>query len=284
MVPPHSINTNQPSEVADAVKAAFAEMGGEPSFPLLDQLFSDVSAMFQGRYPGYQAIDMEYHDFDHTLQATVCLTHLLRGRSRTSDQPVLGIRDWELSVMSVLLHDTGFLKRVGDESGTGAKYTFVHEQRSCDFAREYLSRLGLNSEEVNDVCSAIICTGPRSKISELTFRREEARQMAFILVTADYLAQISAADYLEKLPGLYLEFEESYDYNKVPIEERPYQNFKKLLEKTPGFWYGYVLPLLNDKVGGVCHYLSEPGQPNPYFVSVNANLVELQRRLAAGEI
>ncbi len=284
MVPPHAIDTNQPSEVADAVKAAFAGVGGEASFPLLDRLFADVSGMFEGRHPGYQAIDMEYHDYDHTLQATVCLTHLLEGRSHTTDQPVLGIRDWELSVMAALLHDTGFLKEEGDESGTGAKYTFVHEGRSCDFARKYLPRLGLTAEEIEDVCSAIICTGPRSKISQVVFRREEARLMAFMLVTADYLAQISAADYLEKLPRLYMEFKESYDFNHVPMAERPYQSAKELLEKTPAFWNDYVLPVLDHKVGGVYHYLSAPGQPNPYLEAVKANMVELQKRLTAGAV
>jgi hypothetical protein len=143
MVAPHAIDTKKPSEVAKATKEAFAGVGGEGVFPLLDRLFFDITEMFQGRYPGYQAIDMEYHDFEHTLQATVCLVHLLQGRSAAGDQPVFSIRDWELSVISVLLHDTGFLKEIGDNSGTGAKYTFVHEYRSCDFARAYLPKFDL---------------------------------------------------------------------------------------------------------------------------------------------
>jgi len=284
MVAPHAIDTEKPSEVAKSTKEAFAGVGGEASFPLLDRLFSDITEMFEGRYPGYQAIDMEYHDFEHTLQATVCLVHLLQGRSDTDDQPVFSIRDWELAVMAVLLHDTGFLKETGDNSGTGAKYTFVHEHRSCDFARGYLPQLDLTKGEIDDVCSAIICTGPRSKIGEVDFRREESRQTAFMLVTADYLAQISAADYLDKLPRLYREFEESFAFNKVPLEERPYQNLRELLEKTAGFWYGYVLPVLDDKVGKVYRYLAAPGQANTYMEAVEANLVELKRRLETNEI
>lgn len=284
MAAPHVIDTEQPEAVAQAVKDIFGTVWGDGSFPLLDLVFGDVTGMFEGRYPGYQAIDMEYHDYEHTLQATVCLTHLLEGRALTDDRPTLEVRDWELAVIAALLHDTGFLKRTGDDKGTGAKYTFVHEHRSCDFARAYLPQLGLSAAEIEDVCSAIICTGPRSKISEVAFRCEEARLMAFMLVTADYLAQISAGDYLEKLPRLYMEFEESFEHNRIPPEQRPYGCLRELLEKTPGFWTGYVLPALNEKVGGVYHYLSPPGRPNPYMLAAEANVAELERRLASGEI
>jgi hypothetical protein len=284
MAKPHVIDTEQPDGVAQAVKAVFGKIWGEWSFPLLDRVFADVTGMFEGRYPGYQAIDMEYHDYEHTLQATVCQAHLLEGRALTADTPTLEVRDWELSVIAALLHDTGFLKKSGDDTGTGAKYTFVHERRSCDFARGYLPKLGLTAEEIEDVCSAIICTGPRSKIDEVVFRCEEARIMAYMLVTADYLAQISAGDYLEKLPRLYMEFEESFEHNHIPPEQRPYGSLRELLEKTPGFWAGYVLPVLDEKVGGVYHYLSPPGRPNPYMLAADANVAELQRRLDAGEV
>lgn len=282
MVPPHTINTKSSAAVLKAVKAIFGDIGAEASFPLLDRLFEDVTGMFEGRYPGYQAIDMRYHDFEHTLQATVCLVHILEGRSRSADKPVLAPRDWELSVMAVLMHDSGYLKVTGDDEGTGAKYTFVHERRSCDFARQYLPRMGVTASEIEDICSAIICTGPQSKISQITFHREEARQMAFILVTADYLAQMSAADYVDKLPILFREFKEAYDFEQVPEAKRPYHSVRQLLEKSPAFWQNYVRPMLDFEAGGVHRYLSTAGQPNPYLQAVEANLTEVRRRLQTG--
>jgi hypothetical protein len=281
MVPPHAVDTKHPAAVAKAVKAAFAGIGAEASFPLIDRLFADVVEMFEGRYAGYRAIDMQYHCFEHTMQATVCLIHLLQGRSRTFDRPVLRARDWELSLMAVLLHDSGYLKKTDDPEGTGAKYTFVHERRSCDFAREYLPRMGVTASEIEDICAAIICTGPRSKISQVTFHRDEARQMAFLLVTADYLAQMSAADYLDKLPALYREFVEAFEFEKIPLEKRPYHTLKELLEKSSGFWTNYVRPMLDFEAGGVYRYLTTAGQPNPYMQAVEANLAELKRRLQA---
>jgi hypothetical protein len=282
MVPPHAINTKSPAAVVKAVKAAFGDIGAEASFPLLDRLFADVTGMFEGRYPGYQGGDMHYHNFEHTLQATVCLIHILQGRSRSADKPVLAPRDWELAVMSVLLHDSGYLKKSDDLDGTGAKYTMVHERRSCDFSREYLPRMGATASEIEDICAAIICTGPRSRISQISFHRDEARQMAFILVTADYLAQMSAADYLDKLPALFREFQESFDFEQMPPEKRPYHTLRELLEKTPGFWTNYVRPMLDFEAGGVHRYLSTAGQPNPYLQAVDANMAEVRRRLQTG--
>ena len=86
MVPPHPINTKSVAAVLQAVQAAFAGIGAAGSFPLLQRLFEDVEGMFAGRYAGYQAIDMTYHDFEHTLQATLCLVQIMEGRSRTGVQ------------------------------------------------------------------------------------------------------------------------------------------------------------------------------------------------------
>lgn len=282
MGPPHTINTKDPLAVAAMVKAAFRDIGAEGSFPLIDRLFADVTDMFEGRYPGYRGLDMLYHDYEHTLQATVCLIHLLQGRSRSADKPVLKPRDWELAVMAVLLHDSGYLKESHDLAGTGAKYTIVHERRSCEFARQYLPGMGVTATEIEDICAAIICTGPQSKISQVAFHRDEARLFAFILVTADYLGQMSAADYPDELPILFREFHEAYEYEKVPPEKRPYRTLEELLEKTPGFWTNYVRPMLDFEVGGVHRYLTTTGQPNPYMQATEANIAEVQRRLQAG--
>lgn len=282
VVHPHEIDTENPIAVAEAVKALFFVTGGVESFPLIDRSVADVAKMFNGDYPGYQAIDMEYHGMDHTFQVTLCMAHLLKGRSETSDQPAFGNRERELAILAALLHDTGFLKEEGDDSGTGAKYTFVHEQRSCIFARKYLPELGCTPPEILDICSAVMCTGPRNRIADVSFQREEARQIALLLVTADYLAQMSAADYLEKLPKLYLEFMEAFEWGDVPPEKRPYQSLRQFLEMTPDFWNKYVLPLLDGEAEGVYDYLSPAGLPNPYLDSIEGNIVELKRRLEAG--
>ena len=278
---PHAIDTKNTQAVVRAIKDAFASIEAQSSYPLLDRLFEDVTDMFAGQYAGYHAIDMGYHDFEHTMQATLCLVRILEGRSRTPDRPVLTQRDWELAVMAVLLHDSGYLKTNDDKAGTGAKYTFIHERRSCDFCRDYLPRMGVTASELEDICAAIICTGPKNKISQISFRSEAGRHFAFMLVTADYLAQMSAPDYVDKLPVLFREFEEAFDYEGTPQEKRPYHTLKELLEKTPGFWTNYVRPMLDFEAAGVHRYLTTAGQPNPYLQAVEANLAEVRRRVHA---
>lgn len=277
MAPPHGINTKDPAAVADAVRKAFVSLGAERSWPLIERVFTDVTRMFWGQFPGYRAIDMQYHDFEHTLQATVCLVHLLEGRHRAGALPVLSARDMELALIAVLLHDSGYLKATDDVAGTGAKYTLVHVGRSCDFARHYLPPLGLAPGEVEDVTHAISCTGPVNKFNVVPFRRPESRLIACILVTADYLGQMSAADYVEELPVLFNEFIEAYEYEHLPAEKRFFKTERQLIERTPDFWEKYVRPMLAGDAGAVYRYLARPDGSNPYIDAVEANIAEVRR-------
>jgi hypothetical protein len=235
--------------------------------------------MFEGRYPGYRGIDMHYHDFEHTLQATTCLLQIIRGRGQAGDAPVLSRRDQELALLAVLLHDTGYLKRTEDPQGTGAKYTLVHVRRSCDFARAYLPGLGLDAGEIEDITTAISCTGPANRISNAVFRRPEAKLIACFLVTSDYLGQMSASDYVDELPILFREFAEAYEFEGVPADKRMFHSLDELQAKTPAFWEKYVRPMLDTEAGGVYRFLNHTGQPNPYFQAIDANIAEVRRRL-----
>jgi hypothetical protein len=281
MIYPHAFNTENPDAVANALDECLG-LSTNSSGHLITIAVADVAGMFRGLYPGYQAIDMEYHDLDHTFQVTLCMANLLRGRAKTSDEPVLDSREQVLALLAALLHDTGFLKEIGDNSGTGAKYTFEHEKRSCVFARKYLPSLDVSIQEIEDICSAIMCTGPRNRISNVIFQREDARQIALLLVTADYLAQMSAPDYVEKLPRLYHEFMEAFDRAGTPLQDRPYKSLLQLLEMTSGFWEKFVLPILNVETEGAYHYLADEEGVNPYLDSVQINLEKIQSQLTSG--
>ncbi|MFI5337872.1 MAG: HD domain-containing protein [Opitutales bacterium] len=278
----HAIDSHDPRAVCVHVRNVFGELGWADSASLVDRLFHDVEGAFAGRHRDYQAIDMRYHSLQHTLEATYCLVEIIAGRERAGATPGLGRRDAELALMSALLHDCGYLKHRGDSTGTGAKYTFVHEHRSCDFARQYLPALGVKPEEIEDVCAAISCTGPRHHIANHTFRLPVARLLAGILVTADYLAQMSAPDYPDKLEALYREFEEAYEHEGLTPEQRPYRNLHQLLATSGEFWNGFVRPMLDKEAGAVYRYLAHTGQPNSYLQAVEDNLAEIARRLSAG--
>ena len=45
---------------------------------------------------------------------------------------------FEFGMLAILMHDTGYLKKRGDNEGTGAKYTLTHVDRSIQFAGELM--------------------------------------------------------------------------------------------------------------------------------------------------
>jgi hypothetical protein len=274
--------SKQPADAAAHLLQVFGDLGWQSSGPLLLRVLTDIDLAFTGKRPGYLAIDMRYHDLGHTLQATVCVADLLHGQQRIAPVPGFSQRSGEQCVVAALLHDVGFLKQAGDTVGTGAKYTMVHEHRSCDFARVYLPALGFDQPEVEDVCSAISCTGPRNLISTHAFRSEAARRMACLLVTADYVAQMSAPDYADKLDYLYNEFVEAFEHEKIPAERRPYRSSAELKLKTPDFWEKFVRPMLDTEAAGVHRFLSVTGQPNPYLQAIADNIAEVRRRGQSG--
>lgn len=282
MALPRAMLLKEPNATTAHLREVFAGLGWASSLPLLERVLGDVADAFAGRWEQYLANEMRYHDLGHTLQATICTADLVGGLVRSADAPAFGQREAELTVVSALLHDSGYLKHRGDTEGTGAKYTLVHEHRSCEFARAYLPHLGLAPGEIEDVCAAISCTGPLNRISLHTFRHDNARRSACLLVTADYLSQISAPDYIGKLEHLFAEFTEAYDHEGVPPEQRTYSDATDLRRRTPEFWHKFVRPMLDSEADGVHRYLSVTGQPNPYLQAIEDNLAEIQRRLHAG--
>ena len=208
------------SAVTQATLAAFTEMYPRLKAEVIERLFRDVESMFSGRYLDYAKIDTPYHDFQHTLQVTLCLVEMLLGRHRAGVEPLISPRQFELGIAAALLHDTGYLKLKSDSEGTGAKYTFTHVLRSCAVASSYLPTQGVTLDELDGVLGAIRCTNPSTNIRKLYFQHPTEGIIGCAVATADYLGQMSAPDYLEQLPLIYAEFEESDDFAGVAREHR----------------------------------------------------------------
>lgn len=276
MTPP--VDTTSSPAVADFVQQKFAALFGRGGSPWIGRVFTDVTALFCGGHPDYAAVDLHYHNFEHTLQATACLVLILEGRERTGAIPRLTARQFELAVAAVLLHDSGYLKLRSDHQGTGAKYTFIHELRSSAYAASYLPTVGASIWEVDDIVSAISCTGPSSDIQRVGFNDVLARMVGCVVATADYLAQMAAPDYLDKLGHLFNEFEESHNYFDTPPGGRLFKSPRQLLNNTPGFWTQQVLPKLDGDFEGVYRFLADPypDGPNPYLAAIAANLSRIK--------
>ena len=272
-----------PTSDADTVWAMLAQIlqkiGYAESLPLTESILQYVADAFEGRDPNYLPIDTDYHDFAHTLQATTCAARIMEGANTAGSEPLLSRRECEILLAATLLHDTGFLKTRNDLEGTGAKYTLVHEGRSAEFAAEYLPRVGFSYPEVLDVTTAIRCTGPGYRIRRISFHRPPARTVAAILVTADYLGQMASSDYVYKLPILYQEFEEAYDFANIPLASRAFRSKADLIRKTPDFWTKLVRPMLDADLEGVYRHIPPMRNgANPYLVAVERN-IEMVRML-----
>ncbi|MCU0791575.1 MAG: hypothetical protein MUE42_01695 [Opitutaceae bacterium] len=238
-----------------------------------------------GRYWSYQPNDLRYHDYQHTLQAAWAYLDLVAGlRLAEPDPAPLTPREAALGFAAIMLHDTGYLKTKGDDTGIGAKYTQCHVLRSCALAASILPTFGCVKPEVDDIIGAIRCTGLSGNPAAANFGSEHARTIACMVATADYLGQMAAPEYPDKLPSLFDEFAEADEFNGVPIAQRQFTSLAQLLAATPAFWAKFVQPKLERDFGGVHRFMraARPDAPNPYFTAIEENLAILARRHPAG--
>jgi hypothetical protein len=278
------VATNDPAAVEAAVQAAYLEMFPAGDGRFVPRIFGWVSDCFTGRYADYQAIDARYHDFEHTLQGTLCMARLLSRRHSAGAQPPLPQRMVELGLLAILLHDTGYLKRRDDIEGTGAKYTVTHVNRSAEFAALLLGEKGFPANVIKAVQHLIRCTGVDATLTSIPFESEAEKITGFALGTADLLGQMAAADYVEKLPVLYAEFAEAARHS--PPKNSMVGTFtsaQNLMQKTPAFWEIFVKPRLERDFGGVFRFLNDPypDGPNDYLKRIEANIRRLRQRLSS---
>lgn len=284
MFPP--VDTRNPAAVLELVENTFRSLYPRGDVEWVRRLFSEVVTLFAGGHPEFAAIDLRYHDLEHTLQATTCMVRLLEGRHLAGVEPRLDTRHFELAVSAALLHDSGYLHGRSEREGTGAKYTFCHVIRSCAFAASYLPTLGLNDVEIESVIAAISCTGPATEITRLRFRHPVDRFIGSALGAADYLGQMAASDYPTKLEVLFEEFRESDDYVHLPASRRVFHSAAELVEKTPAFWENFVKTKLEIDFEGVHHFLERPylSGRNPYLEAIEHNIATIRRRIALAAV
>ena len=273
------VATNDPAAVQAEVEAAFREMFPAAEADFVSRALGWILDCFQGRYAGYQAVDTRYHDFEHTLQGTLCMVRLLLGRHRAGAQPPLQPWSFKLGLLAILLHDTGYLKKEDDCHGTGAKYTLTHVDRSADFAAALLAEKKFPPRDIRAVRNMIHCTGINSNLNAIHFQDDLERIVGFTLGTADLLGQMAAEDYVEKLPTLFSEFAEAVEFSKDHSQYiATFTSPEDLIRKTPLFWKNIVRPKLEKEFLGLYRFLNVPypDGPNFYLQKTEDNLARLQ--------
>jgi hypothetical protein len=278
--------TKDPTAVEVEVQAAYLTMFPRGDRMFVPRIFGWAIECFTGNYKDYQAVDALYHDFEHTLQGALCMARLLHKRNEAGAPPHLSPHLFQLGMLAILLHDTGYLKKRGDNEGTGAKYTVTHVDRSADFAAQLMDEKGFDARDITAVQNMIRCTGVNAKLSEIPFQSELERIVGFALGTADLLGQMAAEDYVDKLPVLYAEFAEAAKYSKDKVQFiSNFASANDLMRKTPAFWEKFVQAKLNSDFLGLHRFLNYPypSGPNYYLQCIEANMDRLKGRLAGAQ-
>jgi hypothetical protein len=267
--------------IIEDIRQVYRENHGAINTELVEMVFNDIIGLFDGKKQGFQRCDTKYHDLFHTLQVLPPFLGILDGWNKSGKTPQITKDCFDLGLISVLLHDTGYIKNDGDHKGTGGKYTFVHIQRSIDFAEHYLPQIGFDEQKIESVRNIIMCTGVRVDYSRLRFRNEEERIIGYALGTSDLIGQMSAIDYPEKLHALFAEFEESYHYEGIEKLQGMgmviFQSVEDLIRSTP-YFYEVIVKDKFKKLGSLdaCLSYHYNNSHNPYLEAIEENIQKIK--------
>ena len=213
------------------------------AFLPVKRVFAAVTRLYSGRFPGFKACSTEYHDLYHSLEVFSSSARLLDGALLAGRR--IGAEGAVDLLAAALLHDAGYIQEEGDGSGTGAKFTKTHVDRSAAFTRSHARELGLDDRRAARVSRIILGTDLARQWSGLAFESEEEGFLASILAAADLLGQMADRAYLERLLFLY------YEFREAGIEG--YATAFDILKKTAGF-YSAVKARLDGPLGGASAY------------------------------
>jgi hypothetical protein len=267
--------------ILDRVKQIYKENYQDDDLEIIERVFNDFIDLFSGKMKGFLKCDTGYHDIIHTLQVLYPFIGIIDGWNKSGKPPKISKDFFKIGIIAVLLHDTGYIKTEDDIHGTGGKYTFVHIQRSSDFAGDYLGRIGFDKDKITSIKNIIMYTGVVVDYNKLPSSSQEEKIVGFALGTADLLGQMSATDYLEKLPALYREFEEAYHHEGIQkLHEKGLTLFKNsddLIKSTPNFYEVIVKDRL-EKMDSVYTCLTHhfKDSRNHYIEAVEENIKKIK--------
>ncbi|HOC58631.1 MAG: HD domain-containing protein [Syntrophaceae bacterium] len=232
------VDPNQPFAVLRDARRLYRALYGRADFKLVARAFRLTKRLYEGRYPGYLACAVDYHDFTHSIAVFAAASRILDGCELTGIS--LGPALAGEVLVAAMLHDTGYIRTENDTGGTGAQFTKIHVDRSLDFTLREAEAFGLDQASAARISRMILGTDLARSWDKLVFESEQERIAAEILATADLLGQMADRMYLEKLLFLYYEFREAgiggyncaFDILKKTVEF--YASTKNKLDITLG--------------------------------------------------
>lgn len=237
------------------------------AYRLIDFTFG----LFHGNSPEFEPCDTAFHDFDHTMEGTEAVLRLLAAHDRLFPESKFSDRQWEIALVSILLHDAGYLKCRDDHEGSGAKHTSIHVGRSCFLVWDLLPEFGFERDEIRVVQQAICATAVGATMKQIGFRSHAEWSIGALVAAGDLLGQMAAEDYPERLPALYLELREAALFSRLE-KNTAGQSLLELMSGTEKFFSEYVVKTLNEEWGGMHRWLEAEDGSNPYLARIQRNV------------
>lgn len=280
--PTGSVNLESPRAVEAAIRAILDGLPGCcPDPGLLTRAIDDLISAYRGSYPGLLRCDTLYHDLRHALETGLTMARLLDGEARmggaagTDSEPRIDRSYALLGIILALYHDIGLLRRTAEAEIWGASLTPVHEERGVEFLRDYLA--GTSLAGLADKAELIMPTKLIYKIPADWPALH--RKLGSMIATADLLSQMSDRYYIEKCRDfLFLEFSA---IGLAGTADTPYPDRETLLQKTPGFYTGFIAKRLDEDFGNVRRFINRHFDGgSPYDDAIERNLAYLGNILA----
>lgn len=232
------------NDILAEIKELYQDSYHDSNIERIKKVFYDAINLFMGRMQGYYKCDTKYHDLEHSLETTRLTAKIINKWNKRGKLPIISKRFFELAIIAALFHDVGYIKKYGDIEGTGAKYTFIHEKRSIEFAKKYMASLQYSIEAITSVENMITCTMLNADLSKIKFSCEEERIAGFSLGTADLTGQMAANDHNKKLHYLFEGFKEGYEFEGIDnLRKRGviiFESADQLIKNTPDFYESVV--------------------------------------------
>ncbi len=225
-----------------------------------------------------------YHNVEHTIQVTLVGQEILRGKHLRESS--VSCQDWLQSIVSLLCHDIGYVKGIcrddGDNlyaTGNGAERVALERGRTdASFMAYHVDRGKLYVEERFGGQPEIDVRAVKNNIELTRFpfpANEDPLNTAdypCLVRAADLIGQLSDPHYLNKIPALFYEFEET-GFNKTTGYRTP----ADVLAHYPDFYWNTVYPYIPDAL----RYLSATREGRQIVSSLYANLNAAERLLPA---
>ncbi len=239
--------------------------------------YNDCIGLYNGKMKGYYKCDTKYHNLVHTLQTAITICRIMDGLNKRKNHIKITEEYFGYGLIAALMHDTGYIKILGDDTRTGAKYTFKHVGRSVKFAQKHLSNNGLSKDKVTAIQNMIWCTCTKINIGYIRFSSKLERLVSYCLGTADVMSQMAVPDYIEKLPVLYNEFKEGYAYEGVEYLKAAgyviFNSVEDMINRTPAFydyWVKNHLMQMDSVYKAVTNYFDDG--KNHYIEAIEENI------------